>query len=142
MKQAGQDRPPLIHGNALSRGLKTSPGAHPTLKGMETRGPGEQTVKVQCPWKSWFDEDQLEIMVSLTRTMSTLQGTKESLTPHKRYEMGTYSHPERQSHSECGIAYKLRGSWQRRLRSSPSRGKPDTWRRESGESDDQKRRCA
>jgi hypothetical protein len=35
---------------------------------------------------------------------STLQGTVGSVTPSKGYEMGTYSHPERQPRAEYGIA--------------------------------------
>jgi len=40
------------HGNARSRGLKTSPVAHPTLKGMAWQRTDKQAGNIQCPQKA------------------------------------------------------------------------------------------
>ena len=52
------------------------------------------------------------------------------------------THPERQLRAERGIAYRGRPPRRRRLRSSPSQGKPGAWRREPGKSDARMRRYA
>jgi hypothetical protein len=65
------------------------------------------------------------------RAASPLKGTDR--VPTARY-MST--------HRKCGIAYGARALWRRSLRSSPSRGKPGTWRREAGVLDDPDGRCA
>src|SRR5581483_12019982 len=47
-------------------------------------------------------------------------------------ERDAYVTLHRHSSEKLGIAYGARALWRRSLRSSPSRGKPGTWRREAG----------
>jgi hypothetical protein len=53
-----------------------------------------------------------------------------------RARKGRLNRPERQLCTKCGIAYRGRPPRQRRLHSSLKTGKPSTWRRESGRSDE------
>jgi len=69
------------------------------------RKTSKQTGNVQCPQKVGQGHGaRQDHGPSPHGIMNTLQGTRESLTPTKGYEMGTYSHPERQPHTEGGIA--------------------------------------